>query len=93
MVNSFQILFPFFPLYYCMNTVVVETKGLHQLTLNPMIAAPFDAFEILCIWKYHGKLSIFSIGANAPFSIIFSKVNNFLEIFQCCLKIENDVMI
>ena len=40
-------------------------------------------------------------GANAPFSIIFSKVFKtclnflkfFLEFFQCCLKIENDVMI
>ena len=37
-------------------------------------------------------------GANAPFSIIFSKVFQtslkfFLEFFLCCLKIENDVMI
>ena len=39
-----------------------------------------------------------SFGANAPFSIIFSKVFKtlikfFLNLFQCCLKIENDVMI
>ena len=57
---------------------------------------PFDVFKTLCIWKY-GKLSICSIGANAPFSIIFSKVfktfNFFLDFFQCCLKIENYVMI
>ena len=35
---------------------------------------PFDAFEISCIRKYFGKWSICSFGANAPFSIIFSKV-------------------
>ena len=46
---------------------------LTTLTLYPMIA-PFDAFEILCIRKYHGKSRICSIGANAPFAIIFSKV-------------------
>ena len=39
-----------------------------------------------------------ALGANAAFSIIFSKViKNFTSIFlvfcQCCLKIENDVMI
>ena len=28
--------------------------------------------------------------ANAPFSIIFSKLEFFSEFFQCCLKIEND---
>ena len=41
-----------------------------------------------------------SFGANAPFAnfrnifknIVYSKLK-FLEIFQCCLKIENDVMI
>ena len=37
-------------------------------------------------------------GANALFSIIFSKVlktlfNFFVDFFQCCLKIEKDVMI
>ena len=31
----------------------------------------YDAFEISCIWKYYGK---WSICANAPFSIIFSRV-------------------
>ena len=41
----------------------------------------------------------FAIGANAPFSIIFSKVfktlhNFFLFFFsQCYLKVENDVLI
>ena len=59
---------------------------------------PFDTFEISHIWKYYGKWSICSFGANAPFPIIFSKVfktelNFFLEFLQCCLKIENDVMI
>ena len=38
-----------------------------------------------------------AFGANAPFSIIFSKVFKtlliFLEFFQCCLKIENYVII
>ena len=39
------------------------------------IIAPFDAFEISCIWKYYGKWSICSsFGANASFSIIFSQV-------------------
>ena len=38
------------------------------------------------------------IGTNAPFSIIFSKVIKtvlklLLIVCQCCLKIENDVMI
>ena len=40
------------------------------------IIAPFDAFEISCIWKYYGQWSICSFGANAPFSIIFSKNSN-----------------
>ena len=60
--------------------------------------AHIDAYEILYIGKYDGKLSICSIGANASFSMIFSKVFKtllkfFLNFFQCCLKIENDVMI
>ena len=38
----------------------------NSLTLYPMLT-PFDAFEILCIWKYYGKLSICSFGANAYF--------------------------
>ena len=42
------------------------------LTINSIIT-PFDTFEISYIWKYYGKRSICS-GANAPFSIIFSKV-------------------
>ena len=43
------------------------------LTLYSIIA-PFDAFDISCIWKYYGKWSICSFWANAPLSIIFSKV-------------------
>ena len=40
--------------------------------LNPLLHInAFDAFEISRIWKYHGKWSICSFGANAPFSIIF----------------------
>ena len=50
------------------------------------IIATFDAFEISCIWKYYGKW----FGANAPFSIIFSKVFKTLLIlfyfFQYCLS-------
>ena len=44
------------------------------------------------------KMEFCSNGANAPFSIIFSKVSKallklFLIFFQCYLKIENDVII
>ena len=43
--------------------------------LNPLLhITPFDAFEIPCILNYYGKWSICSFGANALFSIIFSKV-------------------
>ena len=54
--------------------------------------APFVAFEISLFEN------IMENGANAPFSIIFSIVFKtllkfFLNFFQCCLKIENDVMI
>ena len=38
------------------------------------IRTPFDAFEISHVRKYYGKRSICSFGANAPSSIIFSKV-------------------
>ena len=51
-----------------------------HLTLYSIIT-PFDAFEISCIWKYHGKCSICSFGANTPFSIILSKVFKTLLIF------------
>ena len=58
-----------------------------SLTLYPIIA-PFDAFEIPCILKYHGKSSICSIGANAPFSIIFSKVfKTLLKFFLIFLNV------
>ena len=61
------------------------------LTLYSIIT-PFEAFEISCIGNYFGKWSFCSFGANAPFSIIFSKVfKTFLDFFQCYLKIENDV--
>ena len=48
--------------------------------------------------KYYVFGNIMENRANAPFSIIFSKVFKtflkfFLNFFQCCLKIENDVMI
>ena len=44
--------------------------------------------------KYHLFENIMENGANAPFSIIISKVfKKNLEFFQRCLIIENDVMI
>ena len=46
------------------------------------IIISFDAFEISCIWKYYGIWSICSFGANAPLTIIFSKVfKNILKFF------------
>ena len=47
--------------------------------------------------KYHVFETITENGTLAPFSIIFSKVFKtllrlFLNFFQCCLKIETDVM-
>ena len=61
------------------------------------IKSPFDAFEIQHIRKYYGKWSIFSFGANAPFSIIFSIVFKallkFILIFSMLSKLQNDVMI
>ena len=51
----------------------IYVKHAIKLTLYSIIT-PFDAFEISSIWKYYGKWSICSLGANAPFSIIFSKV-------------------
>ena len=53
----------------------------HLLTFYSMIM-PFDTFKILCISKFYGKSSICFNGANAPFSIIFSKVfKTFFKIF------------
>ena len=49
------------------------------------IITPVDTFEILCIWKYYGKWSICSFGANAPFSIIFSDV--FKTLLKCFFNI------
>ena len=45
------------------------------------IIAPFNNFEISCIWKYNGKQSICSFGANAPFSKVFKTSLQFLLIF------------
>ena len=47
--------------------------------------------QVKILWKVEHLLH----GANAPFSIIFSKVFKILLKFflKCCLKIENDVMI
>ena len=61
------------------------------------IIAPFDAFEIQIFEKIIEN-GAFALAANAPFSIIFSKVfktlcNFFLLFSKCYLKIENDVMI
>ena len=79
---------------YC---IFQNTKGYKELTIYSMITL-FDTFEILCIWKFYVKWNICSLGANVPFSVIFSKVfktlfNFFLYFFSMCLKIENDVMI
>ena len=67
-----------------------------RLTHYPMIA-PFDAFEILCIWKYHGKRAFAPLEQMLQFPYYFQKYSklylNFLDFFQCCLNIENDVMI
>ena len=81
------------------------------MSLNPRLALfstyrcmiypllQFDnAFEIHYVFKNIMENGVFALGANAPFSIIFSKVFKtslkfFLIFFQCCLKIENDVMI
>ena len=69
---------------------VFEEIGLDLILYS--IITPFDTFEISCIWKYYGKCSICSKRANAAFSI-FSLVFKTRQKFQCCLKIENDVMI
>ena len=81
----------FYKLMHASNCIVTINFG---LTLYSIIA-PFDAFEISCIWKYNGKWSICSLRANAPFPIIFSKVFKtliFLDFFHCYLKIKNDVI-
>ena len=62
------------------------------LTTLYSIIMPFDTFEISHIFENimeNGAFALF--GANAPFSRIFSKV--FKSLLQCCLKIENDVII
>ena len=49
----------------------------------------FDAFDILCIWKYYGKSSIFH---NIFLGI--QKLNLFIFYFlQCFQKKENAIMI
>ena len=61
---------------------------------------PFTPWwRLLTPLKYYVSENIMENRAyNAPFSIIFPKVFNtllnfFLQFFQCCLKIENDVMV
>ena len=56
---------------------LVGGASLSEMTFDSTlysIITLFDAFEISCICKYHGKWSICSFGANAPFSMMFSKV-------------------
>ena len=72
---------------------ILASKVTLYSTISIIATLKYHVFE-----KYYGKWSICSFGANAPFSIIFSKVfKTFLKFFknyfQCCLKIENDVMI
>ena len=81
----------------CLNPGVGSKHVSFILTLYSMIM-PFDAFEILCIWKYYGIWRNGSIGATALLSIFFFKVFRtllkiVLQLFQRCLKIENAVMI
>ena len=71
----------------------IPTHPTYSISIKYMllysIITPFDAFEISCIWKYYGKCSICSFGANASFSIIFSKVFktlNFSWIFSMLSK-------
>ena len=60
--------------------------------LNPLLHSnTFDTFSISCIWKYYGKCSICSLGANAPVSKIVSKAFKtwhkvFLIFFNYVLK-------
>ena len=67
---------------------------------------PFDAFHVFENIMENGAFApnimknwrICSFGANAPFSITFSNVFKtslkfFMNFFQYCQKIENDVMI
>ena len=76
--NKFLALQIFFKINSCEYDISNNSKGgecywQQALTLYSIIT-PSDAFEILCIWKYYGKWSICSFGANAPFSMIFFKV-------------------
>ena len=61
--------------FFFVEMVLCEIVAVYTicLTLSSMIRS-FDAFEISCILKYYGKWSICSFGANASFSIIFSKL-------------------
>ena len=54
--------------------------GIYHITL----------YSIITPLKYHVFENIME---NGPISIIFSKVFKTLICFQCCLKIENDVII
>ena len=56
----------------CQNATFLEIRCC-DLTIYSIVT-PFDTFEISCIWKYYGKWSFCSFGANTSFSIIFSKV-------------------
>ena len=63
--------------YNCSAELQMQLKEcvmLKKLLNRYSIIAPFDTFEISYISKYYGKWSICSFGANALFSIIFSKV-------------------
>ena len=62
----------------CLSTQPISLLFKHQ----PLNLANVNAWKNMCdpyIWKYYGKWNICYL--------------NFLEFFQCCLKIENDIMI
>ena len=69
-----------------------------KIKYNPYPLTLDSKITFLAPLKYYVFKNIMENGAFAPFFIIFPKVfksllNFFLNFFQCCLKIENAVMI
>ena len=80
----------------------MRSKTIKTFLSKMTLLLDLNLYSIITPLKFHAHVfenimenkSICSFGANAPFSIIFSKVfKTSLKIFQHCLKIENDVMI
>ena len=57
--------------------------------------APFDAFEIheLCILNFMENWVVAQLEQMLHFQELKTLLKFFLNLFQCCLKIENDAMI